>query len=55
MIDALVVLARVVHVLGLEQDLGRGVGGGADDGSRRVASRAALLAAVFPPPVRADA
>ena len=41
MIDALVVLARVVHVLGLEQDLGRGVGGGAEPEATAAPAQAA--------------
>ena len=55
MVNSLVLLPRVLHVLGLDQDLWRGVDGEAEHGSRRVASRAALLALASPPPVLADA
>ena len=41
---SLVLLTGVLHVLGLDQDRGREVDGGVKRGSRRLASRAALLA-----------
>ena len=50
-----VILARVLHVLGLDQNLELGVDGGVDRASRRVASRAAVLAQASHPPVLADA
>ena len=53
--NALVLLPRVLHVLELDQDLGCGLDGGGERGSRRVASRAALLALAPPPPVLAEA
>ena len=53
MLRAIVLIPRVLHVLELDQD--RGMDGGVERGSRRVASRAALLAPVSPPPVLADA
>ena len=55
MLNALVLLPRVLHILALDQNLGLGLDGGVECRSRRVASRAAILALASHPPVLADA
>ena len=55
MLNALVLLPRVLHILALDQNLKLGLDGGLECRSRRVASRAAILALASHPPVLADA